>query len=772
LGIERCGKSNAGNSAAESWTGSGVVAGFCAIVLVMQRPHVKHVDPPGRIKLPQILQEVRTICKTRNHIRLLLILTGLSLVWIMFAKLIVPPVIESAYRGESWPFLNRMILGQAQFSVSHYLQKWDKVIIAGLLSGLGFYLIVLVISNPASSRRIVGEATPGSLGAIRMWTCSILLLTTLWEDLGSIAWLPAELRYPRGMLGYLYTLPIGFERLVMSEMSLRAFQLLTELLLFLGLVGWRTRVVLPLGAFCYFLLLGILIDYSFFWHQNLVSLYVMIVLSFTPCGDGWSVDRLWKIYQGRAVPDAGRTSPVYGWSRYACWAMIALPYVTNGLSKLQDGGLFWWNPTNMRTNLYLDTLNPREFDWALSLHLVHAPDILFSLLGLFALFSEIFFGLVLFSHIARRIFPVAAIMMHIGILLLQRILFFDLILLQFVFFDFIPIRKAIGGWLANKRGRLQVLYDGLCPLCCRTVRLLACFDLFTRLEFLDFRRLDLNDYNRRLGLNLAPRDLEEEMSVIFRGQAYRGFYGYRRIALAVPAFWPLAPWLFLPGVPSLGVWVYGYVARNHLKFLWCDSRCPVPPSEEGESAKVTATGDAARGFDYALAVSGIIVVALLCWFYRIEFYPFTSWHLYSGSDTSGKVEYRKVFAQYESGVSSRARLEDTIGALALDNRYSLFLWQCFEEKPSDVEICKKFLSAAASAYNKKAQPSGRMTQYEIQVWTWDFRSYPFDPNYGKLTDRFVFEISTGMARREKTLEDGSVTDSAPPLEPHAVKEGW
>src|SRR5947208_4912018 len=183
---------------------------------------------------------------TAGHIRLLLVLMGLSLVWIMFAKLIVPPVIESAYRGESWPFLNRMILGQAEFSVSHYLQKWDRVTITGLLSGLGFSLIALVISSPPFLRRIVGEATPGSLGAIRMWTCSILLLTTLWEDLGSIAWLTAEVRHPMGMLGYLYTLPIGFAALVTSETGLGVFQWLTMLVLFLGVIGWHTRVVIPL----------------------------------------------------------------------------------------------------------------------------------------------------------------------------------------------------------------------------------------------------------------------------------------------------------------------------------------------------------------------------------------------------------------------------------------------------------------------------------------------------------------------------------------------
>jgi predicted DCC family thiol-disulfide oxidoreductase YuxK len=592
----------------------------------------------------------------------------------------------------------------------------------------------------------------------------------LWEDLGSIAWIPAEVRDSGGMLRYLYTLPIGFAGLVTNEMGLRAFQLLTELLLLLGVVGWRTRVVLPVGTFCYFLLLGILIDYSFFWHQNLVPLYVMMILCFTPCGDGWSVDRVWKIYRGQAVPDAQRTSPVYGWARYACWVAIALPYVESGLSKLREGGLSWWYATNMRTNFYLDTLNPREYDWALSLYLPHVPDAFISLLGLFALSCEILFGLVLFSRIARRILPVAAVMMHVGIFLFQRILFLDLILLQLVFFDFTRIRKMIGARLATRCGRLQVLYDGLCPFCCRTVRLLTGFDLFARLEFLDFRRLDLGEYNRSRQMHLALRDLEEEMFVILRGKTYRGFYGYRRIALALPGLWPLAPWLFLPGISSLGALVYGYVARNRLGLLRCDSHCAARPSEQGGSAEVTATGGATRGFGYALAVSGLTLVAFLCWFYRIDFYPFTAWRLYANAHTSGKVEYRKVLAQHESGVSSRARLEDTIGALALDNRYSPYIEKCFGEQAAEVEICRRFLTAAASAYNKKAQPGERVTQYEIQVWTWDFRSYPFDPNYGELTDRFVYDINTGRGLREKKLEAPLVTDFSPSQEPYAVKD--
>jgi len=142
-----------------------------------------------------------------------------------------------------------------------------------------------------------------------------------------------------------------------------------------------------------------------------------------------------------------------------------------------------------------------------------------------------------------------------------------------------------------------------------------------------------------------------------------------------------------------------------------------------------------------------MIVSLLCWFYRIEFYPFISWHLYSGSNTSGKGEYKKVLARYESGETAPARLEDGIGALALDSRYRPALDMCFEQKkPKDVEICKKFLTAEATAYNGKARPGRKITAYELQVWTWDFRSNPGDTNYGELTERFTFEIGSCPAR--------------------------
>src|SRR5262245_16419089 len=66
--MERCGKINVSNSLSKSWTGIGVVAGGAVVVLILQGPHMKQGDAHWRITLLHILQEVRIIYKTRNHL--------------------------------------------------------------------------------------------------------------------------------------------------------------------------------------------------------------------------------------------------------------------------------------------------------------------------------------------------------------------------------------------------------------------------------------------------------------------------------------------------------------------------------------------------------------------------------------------------------------------------------------------------------------------------------------------------------------------------------
>jgi predicted DCC family thiol-disulfide oxidoreductase YuxK len=524
----------------------------------------------------------------------------------------------------------------------------------------------------------------------------------------------------------------------LSEASLWAFKWLTALTLFLGMIGWRTRLMIPLGAFFYFLEGGIIRQYTTFYHTGLIPLYLMVLLSLLPCGDGWSVDRLWKVYKGRPVPDSERASPVYGWSRFACWVVVALPYTAAGLSKLFNGGLYWWNATNIKTILFAGTLQYTWYDWGLSLQLAQAPDILFAFLGLITIITELFFVTVLFSRIARLTLPVLMMMEHFGIFFLQNLLFLDLIILQVIFFDWTRIRKAVGRWLAARRSPIEVLYDGLCPFCQRSVRFLARLDLFNRLEFVDFRRLDLRVYNRQHELGITLDDLEEEMYVVSRGRAYRGFYGYRVIALKLPALWPLAPWLFLPGAASIGGSAYRSVARNRFKLHQCDAQCPTEPSGASGLTIVRRGKNVLGGLHYPLAVSALTVVLLSCWFYRIEYYPFTAMQMYSESHTSGVIGYQKVLAHYESGATSREPFSrHGIGAISGHQR--TILSRCI--RSARLDGCKKFLLANATAYNKRVHSGEKIEQIEVQLWKWDFRSNPLDPEYGNFVRRVIIDVA-------------------------------
>lgn len=100
---------------------------------------------------------------------------GTAACWLLFAKFVVPPVIESVYRGESLSLLNNAIRGQAEFPVEHYLQKWDSITMLVLWADLAFWTLAFATTSELFFRKFVGEATPGTLGAIRMWTCAILL---------------------------------------------------------------------------------------------------------------------------------------------------------------------------------------------------------------------------------------------------------------------------------------------------------------------------------------------------------------------------------------------------------------------------------------------------------------------------------------------------------------------------------------------------------------------------------------------------------------------
>jgi predicted DCC family thiol-disulfide oxidoreductase YuxK len=125
-----------------------------------------------------------------------------------------------------------------------------------------------------------------------------------------------------------------------------------------------------------------------------------------------------------------------------------------------------------------------------------------------------------------------------------------------------------------------LLFDGDCPLCQRSVAILKKLDWFKKIHYQNAR---LTDELPQTDPPLRPQQLLEEMHLVPRRghPIYRGFGAFRWMAWRLPALWPLAPILYIPGIPWLGRRAYRWIARNRFKLVPCrDDACGLPAAKE------------------------------------------------------------------------------------------------------------------------------------------------------------------------------------------------
>lgn len=101
-----------------------------------------------------------------------------------------------------------------------------------------------------------------------------------------------------------------------------------------------------------------------------------------------------------------------------------------------------------------------------------------------------------------------------------------------------------------------VIYDGGCGFCTDFKRTIEALDWFSAFAWTNLHEADYGE------LPVTEEECAEAMQVIDRGAVYSGFYATRRILLSVPLLFPLALFLYVPGVPFLGRRVYRWVASQ------------------------------------------------------------------------------------------------------------------------------------------------------------------------------------------------------------------
>jgi predicted DCC family thiol-disulfide oxidoreductase YuxK len=123
---------------------------------------------------------------------------------------------------------------------------------------------------------------------------------------------------------------------------------------------------------------------------------------------------------------------------------------------------------------------------------------------------------------------------------------------------------------------LNIIYDGECGFCRRSLAVARRVDVGRRLQF-----HDANDREsiRAAFPELGDADLDDAMFAVDETrQVTRGFFAFRRLAWESPFTWPLLPLFYMPGAGVVGPRVYALVARNRRRFGCEAEACELPRS--------------------------------------------------------------------------------------------------------------------------------------------------------------------------------------------------
>lgn len=317
-------------------------------------------------------------------------------------------------------------------------------------------------------------------------------------------------------------------------------------------------VGLTLGLATRFCALLVFVGLNALHNRNVVILNsgdtVMMVMSayllLSPAGAACSLDRLRRIGHGR---EGDIPPPIIPWAQRLMQLQVSIVYLSTFCSKIS--GRLWQDGTAAFYPLHLPEsarfpvpLTDGSHLWAI--HLATYGTLAVEL------------AMAAFVWVPRlRLFVLAAgTLLHLGIEYSLNIPLFSFLMiasyipflteadLQRFLTRFRPVRRA-----------LRLVYDGECDFCRSALLIVRFLDVFGLVMFLDAHKPDELAQAEGVTFDEAER---AAIAVDARGRKWAGFDAFRVLAWRLPAAWPLAPLLYLPGMAWAGRRVYAWVVVN------------------------------------------------------------------------------------------------------------------------------------------------------------------------------------------------------------------
>jgi predicted DCC family thiol-disulfide oxidoreductase YuxK len=272
---------------------------------------------------------------------------------------------------------------------------------------------------------------------VRAAVSSVFLIAILNTSFSNLGHLPATILRP---VGIMKLLPWRFYDQLLTPQGMTILKWTMVLSLSLSTIGYLTPLTTKTTVLLVLFYQGLLRSLGHFNHDEMLGVYYLIILAFTPCGDGFSVDSLPGQRSKRAVF-------AYSFPILLMWLLMAWVYSSSALIKLRVAGLSYFSADNLPALAIvhsLDNLHDTRFRFAFWLPAIR--QFLPFAVGL-VLIWELLFPLAVFWKRVRWYFLGIGVLFHLSTLFLMNIFFPYQLAMYLVFVDW----PRFTAWLANTR---------------------------------------------------------------------------------------------------------------------------------------------------------------------------------------------------------------------------------------------------------------------------------------------------------------------------------
>ena len=318
------------------------------------------------------------------------------------------------------------------------------------------------------------------------------------------------------------------------------------------MIGWRTSWVK-------WIVLAGVISYD---RRNLALVYgvdrilcsLLFILCLAPIGRALSLDRV------RQVRAAKRSDlEVVPWSYTSVWAgactrliqiQMATLFFYSAIAKLrgsewQSGNAIWlvFSSVDFYNRFLLDLFASHYWLVTVAAYAV--------------LLIEIAFPFLIWQRRTRPYLLGAAIFLHVQIGVFMGLLYFSFVMIMGHMSFVRPEWLATLGEVWKKKFvHMEMIYDGKCGFCKRSMAWLLAFD--------GLRQISIRDFRANPSPVVPSEHLEKASYLVLPGgRALPGFDAYRYVVLRVPGLWWLVPLFYVPLFSRLfGNPIYNWIAAN------------------------------------------------------------------------------------------------------------------------------------------------------------------------------------------------------------------